>query len=658
MHNQNKSKMLRIACFFTIILLSWVEMAYAARTAPFKVGRIRRWINLSYEYTSRDMHDRKKATEHEFEERLHVSGKAFVYHPRLLLMDWNFEFAGQQYRYSENGNSGSDNDSALEYELFGRILKRHRVNFDFRLRSRESIIHQRYGRQYRISVDGHGYGMRWKNKYAPLYMRYDKVESKTKGLLRGRSVDYEIYAADTFMEFSPNRDRTDIDFEKARREESFLETDYITDYVMGRVTNLIKFGKKRRHFLRSYFRYRDDSGTIPGQALQWSEHLNMSPGKALKTGIYFDYRKTRRPRVFLKNYRTGAWASHRLFQSLTTNLRFEYQKSDFDTGDETRKRGEIGFSYEKKVKEINKLFAAFKYTRELVNNNSGEDSRFIGGELMIIQDLQPNYLLEFDVLESSIVVRNQNGSRIFIEGVDYEVVTTGRRTEIVRLLGGEILPGETLRIDYQVKAEPYVEYLSKGKSFMIGSSLSRGKYFVYARANMFDQEHVSGRKFGFHANRRRIYTTGFRSHFRNLYCNLEYSLDKFDGETTNRFFGAVQYTLRRTKDVEITLWAEEKYQFYTGLENGNHADNFDQYFKFGTRYRRRLLARNMHLNLSGYYLDQRGRVGDGYTMGLRGYLTWRINRSTVQTGSEFEKYKRDNIKSTGYDFFVNYRRAF
>ena len=77
------------------------------------------------------------------------------------------------------------------------------------------------------------------------------------------------------------------------------------------------------------------------------------------------------------------------------------------------------------------------------------------------------------VIQSSVVVRNLAGTQIFVEGLDYRLLTVGSVTSIQRLIDGNIADGQSLLVDYQFNTSGTAEYESTDSGISVTAQLPR-----------------------------------------------------------------------------------------------------------------------------------------------------------------------------------------
>jgi hypothetical protein len=79
-------------------------------------------------------------------------------------------------------------------------------------------------------------------------------------------------------------------------------------------------------------------------------------------------------------------------------------------------------------------------------------------ELVTLIGSTPVALQEQFVLENTIIVMNVDRTQTFAENIDYRLVTIGSETTIERIINGNILDGQDVFIDYEIRTGGTVEY--------------------------------------------------------------------------------------------------------------------------------------------------------------------------------------------------------
>jgi hypothetical protein len=104
----------------------------------------------------------------------------------------------------------------------------------------------------------------------------------------------------------------------------------------------------------------------------------------------------------------------------------------------------------------------------LTDNRPNEDTAFVFDERHVMVGLQPVLLLQPDIIASSIVVTDENGSIMYDEGAigDYVVIEVGGgiETQLSRTPTSDIADGQFVLVDYEYELVRHGGMLSTGAS--------------------------------------------------------------------------------------------------------------------------------------------------------------------------------------------------
>lgn len=108
------------------------------------------------------------------------------------------------------------------------------------------------------------------------------------------------------------------------------------------------------------------------------------------------------------------------------------------------------------------------------------------GERITLTGTAPSPLRNPFVVAGTVTIRNQTQTQVFVEGQDYRLVIVGSTTSVQRLLGGNILDGETVLVDYDYQAGGTVRYGLVGQTYSASTTLLK---HIVVFANYRDLRH-------------------------------------------------------------------------------------------------------------------------------------------------------------------------
>jgi hypothetical protein len=118
---------------------------------------------------------------------------------------------------------------------------------------------------------------------------------------------------------------------------------------------------------------------------------------------------------------------------------------------------------------------------------SSEDDIQVIGEPVTLVGTTPVDLQNQFVVPGSVVVSNSNRTQIYVEGLDYRLITIGSATSIQRLLNGAITDGETVLVDYAIETPGTAVFDTLGSGLSLNVNML-GTIDAFARYDWQDTE--------------------------------------------------------------------------------------------------------------------------------------------------------------------------
>ena len=274
--------------------------------------------------------------------------------------------------------------------------------------------------------------------------------------------------------------------------QDYTETSVQQDYVTDRLNTGISYrpGGSRKIQIATRFYGYDRRGTSNSKFLLSSGSIDLRPTEDLHMNLLLEYQDQEEDIGARTSRRAKFNASHELWGSLSTRLYglLERQILPFD--------GAL---------DVNEAILSFDYQRHLEAGALGlgwtrgqrrEDEVLPSGERLMIEEHTydqgfPIFLDLPDVISGSVTVTSTDGSIVYTENMDYELVQRDLLTEIRIVPTGDILPGTTLRISYLVNSVPDLSTIIDSRSV---SASWRGTQGLWLRAShvIRDNNQVAG----------------------------------------------------------------------------------------------------------------------------------------------------------------------
>lgn len=232
--------------------------------------------------------------------------------------------------------------------------------------------------------------------------------------------------------------------------------------------------------------YSEETGLFPSKVFNGSETLHMNLTEYLQSQIDYRFinqqsgRANQQGDVFartaneLTSHNISGSLSHRLYQSLFTTLRAgaNFNDSSFSGGSSASSSSNNYFTsittnYTKEL--AGGIFGAnLGLGYDVAENSSSAGIQTIAGERATFTDPQPIVLTRQGIRPDSILVYDASGTRLLVRGIDYTVREVGNTVQINRIVGGELEPQETVRLNYLL--DPQAAYTSETTKFSAGAN--------------------------------------------------------------------------------------------------------------------------------------------------------------------------------------------
>lgn len=156
--------------------------------------------------------------------------------------------------------------------------------------------------------------------------------------------------------------------------------------------------------------------------------------------------------------------SHQLFESLTSSLDVFGSKDQSSNPTGRNELINYGFQWSENYKKQigKKASLQLGYSLRIQPRKRSFEGRgiVILNEEHILGDDKVVLLNVPGVIIASVRVTDTDGSILYSRGFDYELIDQGELTEIRRVVGGKILDGQTIRVDYRAATQPSGEVTS------------------------------------------------------------------------------------------------------------------------------------------------------------------------------------------------------
>lgn len=668
-----KQQTLSRHCVAVLLLLCSISLfplpANAARKKViFQLSNFRHWTDFEYDYTGRNYRHRTgtdySSQEHEFAEIYHFEMDYSLLDRDLanghLSMDLGLD---QSYENESGGNVGSDSAAGFSGEYLLDLVAFERRFYPINLMSNlvQERINAPFTENYEQTRQSLSTAVAIRNSYLPFRLSYRYDTTETSGLTNDRSQETQELA------FSVNTERNDFSDTRLYVERSNSRTDF-SGYAQSStetetdeldLQNYLHWGPlQKQNSLSSRYRFIEDTGSSERKTRTWDEDFELQLGKALTTEFSYGYRADESPNQKQRRQSGEAWIEHQLFDSLTTRVGYSIDQTDYLTGEEQNWSSQAGLAYTKKLPRESHLNLSYSYRYGEVDRNLDENQLTIIDEVFTVNVFLSEYLARLDIIPESIVVYNADRSIIYSLGTEYRVNVIGRRTEL-EIIGGGIVAGDNLSVDYLYQVNNSIEYSNTGHSVLASLGLFNQRYRFYGSLNKTDQSLIAGAVDISPLTQQTYAQIGLEGNFDSLSFGSSYLYQDSTLSTDNTAEAFINYLFRKNRS-HLNLRLTERYITTRQNEENSGVSDADQNrnsLSFNADYRRKL-RRNLTLNLRGHVIDIRGQSRDQDDIFLGMILESRWYKFELQLSADmtWQLYEESRSREDSVSFRI--RRYF
>jgi len=274
-------------------------------------------------------------------------------------------------------------------------------------------------------------------------------------------------------------------------------------------------------------------------------------------------------------------------------------------------------------------------------------------EVVVLVGTTPVSLSRDFIILDTVIVRNETGTQTLIEGVDYRLIEIGSRTQIERLIGGSILDGETVLVDYDAKTGGTFEYSLVNQT--LNADFRFAKYhniFLRYRSNMQTLES------GFSTlpfNSVEALEIGLREQLPlrwgglQLYGEARYLRQDEDINPFNQ--KSILASLQAPLPHRLNLTISASRNFVDNLNSDEDSDM--TVFNANLTWQAR---RNLTVRAEGHYDEDTGGTLLRRRSRAKLSLQWRFRRISIGMDARYEDQQQGEVKNDNYEFWLRIRR--
>lgn len=439
------------------------------------------------------------------------------------------------------------------------------------------------------------------NKIIPLRLKYNYENWDQLDLTLNdnyKSIDHTLSLTANKLLFQNFNNYLNINYEYLDRKYSFFQKAAISEEISMDYTSSLNIVDPLNITIASLINYFNRTGFESNNNFQVYENFIFQLPKNFRIITNFSYLNFKYSNLSNKRFGFTHSVSHQLYQSLSSYGKFSFNEADVNTANEKITNGEFGFEYNKII-PFGKLFIAYSYNLESKSNKDVEFSRAFVDERYKLKDGDIVLLQRPNVNVESIIVKSEDGLRVYIEGLDYELIPNGVYIEIRRLLGGAIADGETVIVSYTASIDPNYGYQTKNTNFSAGLSLFSNLIELRYSKNMVSFSNVSNPTA---LSLRKINRSLYNASINLFGASVGFEYDEFKSNIIPYKSEKSYFEYGYFEEGSLITSLNVNRRIFTYLDSGEKQKFFDLVGKLGI-----FIGFKSKLNIEGTYRIQEGR---------------------------------------------------
>ena len=410
----------------------------------------------------------------DWEQELYIGTESYVYHPGFLKL----RIGGGPLLVQQDLSNGVDSNSNEE------VLFNFRTQFDFLSikpypftiyyeQSHPGVTTSLAGR-FLTRATEYGVKGRLSETLLPMRLQYELRHHDAKGSGIGSTVDNESDIADLRVGKSYREGDSVNLYVQSFDEESAsgspglpINRSAIKTFNSG-ISTSNAFGGRKQFKLRQQLDSINQETRVASSLSEFSSLNYFGTFDWLhREGLNSIYRYQHRD-----NDRDGTRSSGRV-GSVAASLHksnFLYSAAASLSSNDTagfgqeRRQATAGMSYSKPLS-----FGSINLAMRLESTSTDQESSVglirVYDEPVVLNSTVPVPLINPFIAAGSVIVRNEQKTQVFVEGLDYRLVLTGAVTAIQRLIDGNIADAQTVLVEYDYETGGTVQYDTFGQNF-------------------------------------------------------------------------------------------------------------------------------------------------------------------------------------------------
>lgn len=428
-----------------------------------------------------------------FEESLSLSTGGYILHPKIIKYSAGGSFGLTQEEEKVEtdaiSRSFSSRGEILGYNLFTTLFGGRMTNLSLMSTRNTFTFSKDFAPDSEAETTTHGAFLHIGSRFLPTDISFTSSDLKIEQ--DGSPIEDDTYRAIKVRSRNQSqRQTTTFDYQFLDLKDRIAVAGSYKEHI-AYLQNSLELGRTAGKHLTSALRIQDRTGAFEYRSIDLWETLDLKHSETLSTSYQYQYEKLESGPFEANIHRGKARLTHRFYESLVTEIGGGADFLDYGMqGEETLYGGSLRLGYSKRIpwNGILRISPDLSYT--LVNRELKEELIPVVDEPHTLHNVTPEFLNNFRIDRSTIVVTDAAKTTIYTEGIDYSVIVSGNRTAIVRIITGSIPdPGDVL-VSY--KYLPFATFETRIISAGIRNSIDFRPFRIYYNFLRYREEEVNG----------------------------------------------------------------------------------------------------------------------------------------------------------------------
>ena len=588
-----------------------------------------------------------------------------VYHPNLLQYDLKGQTGvGWQENTVDTADGGTRSDSLylLRYQANAVLFKEKPLSASFTADKDHTTRDYDFFTRATVDRESQSGRVGYSEGPVPVSLSLTHTKEDVSGQSQPLSQDENTLFFSSYNERASGN-RTDLSYTLSdyTRQETGAYIQEGTQHAVSLVDHEA-LGKKDRFKLNSSLQFNQldvttttlgqaDTTTRPSTIFTDHEYLNVKHARSLQSDYNFSYNLQDSGMVKSDGYSASGALRHQLYESLTSTIDVHGQAfSSRGAGmaiDTTTHGIGLNENYTKGLGKWARLTLGYGGLFDQEHRDTLGTTLLIVGESHTLSDSAITFLDQPQVDLFSIQVWDATGTVSYRELLDYLILPHGERTEIRRVVGGQIPEGGTVRVDYTVVSQPSDSFATVAHQFQVRLDFFDGLVGLYAQMNL--QEHYAAKSLVLEDINDKV--MGVDVSWRWVRAGAEYEVydSNLSPYRSTRLFETFTFTPDPTTTLNFDMG--QTWRTFGELNRGLTT------YHFIARTHVRMTSA-LSVNVEGGIRLQQGEGYDRQLATARANLEYKFGKLAMQTGYEYEDETFLGELRRRHFFFLGAKRTF